>query len=81
MHSCVYPPLIKACLALFLHQQASLNVTVISRTCLELKCRDGSFTDNYGNKMDRSGLCLDKSQSVKVKVSSWLTCSLGEQGI
>ena len=47
---------------------AHSDLCLCPRTCLELRCRDGSFTDNYGNKMDRSGLCLDKSKSVKVKV-------------
>ena len=47
---------------------AHSDLCLCLRTCLEVRCRDGSFTDNYGNKMDRSGLCLDKSKSVKVKV-------------
>ena len=45
------------------------------RTCLELRCRDGVFKDGYGATLDRTGLCLDKSQSVKVKITDSCPCN------
>jgi len=37
----------------------------VCRTCLEVKCRDATFSDNYGNQFNRVGMCLN-SDSVKV---------------
>ena len=38
------------------------------RTCLEVKCRDATFSDNYGNQFNRVGMCLN-SDSVKVRLA------------
>lgn len=42
--------------------------------CLEVKCRSASFTDGFGEKLDRSGVCLN-DKSVKVKIVDTCPCN------
>ncbi len=46
----------------------TIRMLPMHRTCLEVKCRDATFSDNYGNQFNRVGMCLN-SDSVKVRVT------------
>lgn len=41
--------------------------------CLEVKCRDATVKDGFGESFDRNGMCLN-SKSVKVKVADTCQC-------
>eukprot|EP01023_Acetabularia_acetabulum_P047060 TRINITY_DN4933_c0_g2_i3.p1 TRINITY_DN4933_c0_g2~~TRINITY_DN4933_c0_g2_i3.p1 ORF type:complete len:276 (+),score=50.75 TRINITY_DN4933_c0_g2_i3:125-952(+) len=43
--------------------------------CYEVKCNPSSFTDNYGQKLDRSHQCYDSAVSVVVTVTDTCPCN------
>lgn len=38
------------------------------RQCLEVQCRDGTFTDFFGNSYERTGVCNGAAETLSVKV-------------
>lgn len=43
-------------------------------TCFELMCDPSSFTDGYGQSMDRSSACIDSTKSVIARVVDTCPC-------
>eukprot|EP01023_Acetabularia_acetabulum_P064785 TRINITY_DN847_c0_g1_i1.p1 TRINITY_DN847_c0_g1~~TRINITY_DN847_c0_g1_i1.p1 ORF type:complete len:420 (-),score=63.82 TRINITY_DN847_c0_g1_i1:2842-4101(-) len=43
--------------------------------CYEVKCLPSVFTDNYGETLDRSGVCYDAESSVVVTVTDTCPCN------
>eukprot|EP00798_Chlamydomonas_sp_ICE-L_P027615 gene27615-7252_t len=43
--------------------------------CLEVKCSPGTFTDNYGSKLDRRSACRDQSASLILRITDTCPCS------
>jgi hypothetical protein len=39
------------------------------RKCVEVACVDKDFSDGYGEKMYRKGMCYDEGKSVVVKIT------------
>jgi len=43
--------------------------------CYEVKCLPSVFKDNYGEQLDRSGVCYDPEASVVVTVTDTCPCN------
>jgi len=42
--------------------------------CFQVKCRPASFTDGYGQFLDRSGVCYDESKVVTIRITDACPC-------
>ncbi|KAF6265352.1 hypothetical protein COO60DRAFT_1457214 [Scenedesmus sp. NREL 46B-D3] len=49
------------------------------QTCVEVACVDKDFSDGYGEKVNRSGVCHDSKKSVVVKITEACPCEHSNQ--
>ena len=54
--------------------QEAKPTTLYRRVCIEVACRDASFSDGYGNSIDRTSACYNSAQSLVLRVTDNCPC-------